>query len=50
LLRLLKPEGKIVLYKSRILDDVYQFADAEIFDTEAMELGLGERRIAVIRG
>ena len=50
LLRLLKPGGKIVLYKSKILDDVYQFDDAEIFNAEAAELGLGERRIAVIRG
>jgi 16S rRNA (guanine527-N7)-methyltransferase len=49
LLRLLKPGGKIVLYKSKILDDVYQFDDAEIFNAEAAELGLGERRIAVIR-
>ena len=49
LLRLLKPGGKIVLYKSKILDDVYQFEDAEIFNAEAAELGLGERRIAVIR-
>jgi 16S rRNA (guanine527-N7)-methyltransferase len=50
LLRLLKPGGKIVLYKSKILDDVYQFDNAEIFNAEAAELGLGERRIAVIRG
>ncbi len=50
LLRLLKPGGKIVLYKSKIFDDVYQFDDVEIFNAEAAELGLGERRIAVIRG
>jgi len=48
LLRLLKPGGKIVLYKSRILDDVHQFDNVEIFDAEAEESGLGERRIAVI--
>jgi 16S rRNA (guanine527-N7)-methyltransferase len=50
LLRLLKPGGKIVLYKSRIFDDVYQFGDVEIFNAEAAESGLGERRIAVIKG
>jgi 16S rRNA (guanine527-N7)-methyltransferase len=49
LLRLLKPGGKIVLYKSKILDDVYQFENAEIFNVEAAELGLGERKIAVVR-
>jgi 16S rRNA (guanine527-N7)-methyltransferase len=49
LLRLLKPGGKIVLYKSKILDDAYQFDDVEIFDADAAELGLGERRIAVAR-
>jgi 16S rRNA (guanine527-N7)-methyltransferase len=48
LLRLLKPGGKIVLYKSKILDDAYQFDNVEIFDAEAADLGLGERRIAVI--
>jgi 16S rRNA (guanine527-N7)-methyltransferase len=50
LLRLLKPEGKIVLYKSKIFNDVYQFDNVEIFNAEAAELGLGERRIAVITG
>jgi 16S rRNA (guanine527-N7)-methyltransferase len=50
LLRLLRPGGKIVLYKSKILDDVRQFDKVEIFDAEAAELGLGERRIAVIGG
>jgi len=50
LLRLLKPDGKIVLYKSKILDDVYQFNNVKIFNAEAAELGLGERRIAVIGG
>jgi len=48
LLRLLKLGGKIVLYKSKILDDARQFDNVEIFDAEAAELGLGERRIAVI--
>ncbi|GBU21383.1 16S rRNA methyltransferase [Fibrobacteres bacterium R8-0-B4] len=48
LLRLLKPGGKIVLYKSKVLDDVHQFDNAEIFDAEAAESGLGERRIVVI--
>ncbi len=49
LLRLLKPDGKIVLYKSKILDDAYQFDNVEIFEAEAAELGLGERRIVVVR-
>jgi 16S rRNA (guanine527-N7)-methyltransferase len=46
LMRLLKPRGKLVLYKSRLLDDVRQFDDAEIFDAGVPELG--ERKIVVI--
>jgi 16S rRNA (guanine527-N7)-methyltransferase len=53
LLRLLKPNGKIVLYKSRILDDVSQFDNVEIFDVDDVDTetaGLGERKIVVVNG
>jgi len=45
LLSLLKPQGKIVLYKSRNLEDVEQFKNARIFDASVHELG--ERKIIV---
>jgi 16S rRNA (guanine527-N7)-methyltransferase len=47
LLKLLKPEGKLVLYKSRILDDVRQFDNVEIFDAGVPELG--ERKVVVVQ-
>jgi len=46
LLNLLKPGGKLVLYKSRILDDVRLFENAEIFDAGGAVLG--ERKIVVV--
>ncbi|MDR0331331.1 MAG: 16S rRNA (guanine(527)-N(7))-methyltransferase RsmG [Chitinispirillales bacterium] len=46
LLNLLKPQGKIILYKSKILDDVRQFGNYEIFDASTRELG--ERKIVVV--
>jgi 16S rRNA (guanine527-N7)-methyltransferase len=48
LLKHLKPRGKIVLYKSRILDDVRVFGGdgVDIFDAGTPELG--ERKIVVI--
>lgn len=49
LLRLLKPNGKIVLYKSKVLDDVYQFDNTEIFDVDTEAAGIGERKIVVAR-
>jgi 16S rRNA (guanine527-N7)-methyltransferase len=53
LLRLLKPHGRLVLYKSRILDDVSQFDNVEIFDVDYVDTetaGLGERKIVVVSG
>ena len=46
LLNLLNPHGKLVLYKSRILDDVRQFDNPHIFDVSTPELG--ERRVVVV--
>lgn len=47
LLKLLKPKGRLVLYKSRNLEDVQQFAGARIFDVSAGG-EIGERRIVVV--
>jgi 16S rRNA (guanine527-N7)-methyltransferase len=44
--KLLKPQGKIILYKSVNLDDVKQFKNARIFDAGTPELGV--RKIIVI--
>ena len=46
LLNLLKPQGKLVLYKSRNLEDVEQFKNVQSHDTSTAQLG--ERRIIVI--
>ncbi|MDO5576315.1 MAG: 16S rRNA (guanine(527)-N(7))-methyltransferase RsmG [Fibrobacter sp.] len=46
LFRLLKPSGKLVLYKSKILDDAELFEKPEIHDTSS-EL-IGERKIVVV--
>ena len=46
LLNLLKPQGKLVLYKSRNLEDIGQFKNAQIFDTSIPQLG--ERKIIII--
>ncbi|HEX3019873.1 MAG TPA: 16S rRNA (guanine(527)-N(7))-methyltransferase RsmG [Chitinispirillaceae bacterium] len=46
LMNLLRKEGKLVLYKSRILDDVSLFESAQIFD--ASDALIGERKIVVI--
>jgi len=46
LLNLLKPQGKLVLYKSRNLEDIHQFKDVQIFDTSVPQLG--ERKIVVV--
>ncbi|MDR2578506.1 MAG: 16S rRNA (guanine(527)-N(7))-methyltransferase RsmG [Chitinispirillales bacterium] len=46
LLKLLKPHGKLILYKSKILDDVRQFANVEIFDVEIPLIG--ERKIVIV--
>jgi 16S rRNA (guanine527-N7)-methyltransferase len=46
LLKHLKTPGKIVLYKSKILDDVQIFDNAQIFDAGTPELG--ERKIVVV--
>jgi 16S rRNA (guanine527-N7)-methyltransferase len=45
LLKLLKPHGKIVLYKSQNFDDVQQFDNARIFDVGIPEIGV--RKIVV---
>ena len=47
LLKLLRPGGKLVFYKSRILDDVRQFDNVEIFDAGGPELG--ERKVVVVQ-
>jgi len=44
--KIIKPRGKIVLYKSVNLDDVQQFKNARIFDADVPELGV--RKIIVI--
>jgi len=44
--KLLKPQGKIILYKSINLDDVKQFPNARIFDAGTPELGV--RKIIII--
>jgi len=46
LLNLLKPEGKLVLYKSRNLEDIEQFKNVQIYDTSLPQLG--ERKIIII--
>jgi 16S rRNA (guanine527-N7)-methyltransferase len=46
LLKLLKPHGKLILYKSKIFDDVRQFGNPQIFD--AATPALGDRKIVVI--
>jgi 16S rRNA (guanine527-N7)-methyltransferase len=46
LMNLLKSDGKLVLYKSRTLDDVGQFDSAQIF--EVSNSLIGERKIVVI--
>ena len=46
LLKHLKSPGKLVLYKSKILDDVMMFGDAQIFDAGMAEIG--ERKIVVV--
>lgn len=46
LFRLLKPTGKLVLYKSKILDDAELFEKPEIYDASS-EL-IGERKIVVV--
>ncbi len=46
LMNLLKSGGKLVLYKSRILDDVAQFDSAQIFDVSNSLIG--ERKIVVV--
>jgi hypothetical protein len=45
-MNLLKSDGKLVLYKSRTLDDVGQFDSAQIF--EVSNSLIGERKIVVI--
>jgi hypothetical protein len=45
-MNLLKSGGKLVLYKSRILDDVAQFDSAQIFDVSNSLIG--ERKIVVV--
>jgi 16S rRNA (guanine527-N7)-methyltransferase len=47
LLRVLKPGGKLYLYKSKKLDDVYQFRDYTIIDVSHQQIG--ERKIVKIR-
>jgi 16S rRNA (guanine527-N7)-methyltransferase len=47
LLKLLKPGGKLVLYKSKILDDIRQFDKVAIFDA-GMDGIIGERKIVVV--
>jgi 16S rRNA (guanine527-N7)-methyltransferase len=46
LLKLLKPQGKLILYKSKILDDIHQFPSKEIFNIEIPIIG--ERKIVVV--
>jgi 16S rRNA (guanine527-N7)-methyltransferase len=46
LLNLLKPQGRLVLYKSRNLEDVEQFENVQIFDASLPQLG--ERKIIII--
>jgi 16S rRNA (guanine527-N7)-methyltransferase len=46
LMNLLKPDGKLVLYKSRILDDVAQFNSPQIHDVSNSLIG--ERKIVII--
>lgn len=46
LINLLKPNGKLVLYKSRILDDVVLFKNYEIHDVSTPQIG--ERKIVII--
>ncbi len=46
LMNLLKSNGKLVLYKSRILDDVMQFYSPQIFDVS--DSLIGERRIVIV--
>jgi len=46
LFRLLKPEGKLVLYKSKILDDTEQFENKKIIDISHPKIG--ERKLVII--
>jgi len=46
LMNLLKPDGKLVLYKSRILDDVAQFNSPQIHDVSNSLIG--ERKVVII--
>jgi hypothetical protein len=46
LLKLLKREGKIVLYKSKNLDDVEQFDKKQIIDVSHPEIGT--RKLIII--
>ncbi len=46
LFRLLKPNGKILLYKSKILDDTEQFENKKIIDMSHVKIG--ERKLVVI--
>jgi 16S rRNA (guanine527-N7)-methyltransferase len=46
LLNLLKPQGKLILYKSRNLEDIEQFKNAQIYDTSVPQLG--ERKIIIV--
>lgn len=47
LMRVLKPDGKLYLYKSKKLDDVYQFRDYTIIDISHQQVG--ERKIVKIK-
>jgi 16S rRNA (guanine527-N7)-methyltransferase len=52
LLTLLKPSGKIILYKSKILDDIHQFSEGYgVRSVDFFDVGddvLGERKIVII--
>ena len=47
MLKLLKDDGEIILYKSKKMDDVEQFTKVEIFNVSHPEIG--ERKIVRIR-
>ncbi|MDP8231986.1 MAG: class I SAM-dependent methyltransferase, partial [Candidatus Zophobacter franzmannii] len=47
LLQLLKPKGKIVLYKSKNLDDLEQFSNKQILDVSHPEIGT--RKLIIIK-
>ncbi|MDR3012726.1 MAG: 16S rRNA (guanine(527)-N(7))-methyltransferase RsmG [Chitinispirillales bacterium] len=48
LLSLLKPQGKIVLYKSKVLDDIHQFKEHDVQITDVGNSAIGERKIIVV--